>query len=92
VSPSSVAAAEQESPVHPTAAQARVIAAALHLFGRNGVAGTSLQMIADEIGVTKAAIYHQYKTKDEIILAAAEAELAHLQAVISAAEAERSAG
>ena len=82
---------EDESPDPPTAAQARVIAAALDLFGRNGVGGTSLQMIADEIGVTKAAVYHQYKTKDEIILAAAETELAHLEAVISAAEAERSA-
>ena len=49
-----------------------------------------MQMIADEIGVTKAAVYHQYRTKDEIVLAAAEAELARLEAVIDAAEAERS--
>jgi AcrR family transcriptional regulator len=47
-------------------------------------------MIADQIGVTKAAVYHQYKTKDEIVLAAAEAELARLGAVIDAAEAEPS--
>jgi AcrR family transcriptional regulator len=43
-------------------------------------------MIADEIGVTKAAVYHQYNTKDEIVLAAAETELARLEAVIDAAE------
>jgi AcrR family transcriptional regulator len=71
-------------------AQARVISAALELFARNGVGGTSLQMIADSIGVTKAAVYHQYKTKDEIVLAAAEAELAGLEAVVDAAEAESS--
>jgi AcrR family transcriptional regulator len=71
-----------------TAAQARIVTAALDLFARHGVGGTSLQMIADEIGVTKAAVYHQYKTKDEIVLAAAEAELARLQAVIEAAETE----
>jgi AcrR family transcriptional regulator len=47
-------------------------------------------MIADEIGVTKAAVYHQYRTKDEIVLAAAEAELARLDEVIRTAEAERS--
>jgi AcrR family transcriptional regulator len=47
-------------------------------------------MIADEIGVTKAAVYHQYRTKDEIVLAAAEAELARLAAVIGDAEAEPS--
>ena len=52
--------------------------------------GTSLQMIADQIGVTKAAVYHQYKTKDEIVLAAAEAELAGLRTVVDAAERERS--
>jgi AcrR family transcriptional regulator len=74
----------------PTAAQARIITAALDLFASHGVGGTSLQMIADEIGVTKAAVYHQYKTKDEIVLAAAEAELARLQTIIEAAEAEPS--
>ena len=45
-------------------------------------------MIADEIGVTKAAVYHQYNTKDEIVLAAGETELARLEAVIDAAESE----
>jgi AcrR family transcriptional regulator len=74
----------------PSAAQARIISAALELFARNGVGGTSLQMIADTIGVTKAAVYHQYNTKDEIILAAAEAELASLEGVVDAAEAESS--
>jgi AcrR family transcriptional regulator len=74
----------------PSAAQARIISAALDLFARNGVGGTSLQMIADTIGVTKAAVYHQYNTKDEIVLAAAEAELAMLEAVVDAAEAEPS--
>src|SRR6266545_7669763 len=73
-----------------SAAQGRVIDAALDLFAEHGVGGTSLQMIADEIGVTKAAVYHQFNTKDEIVLAAAEAELARLEAVIGAAEAETS--
>jgi AcrR family transcriptional regulator len=90
VNPSDVADLRDTSAVALTAAQTRVITAALDLFARHGVGGTSLQMIADEIGVTKAAVYHQYKTKDEIVLAAAEAELARLQAVIDAAEAEPS--
>jgi AcrR family transcriptional regulator len=74
-----------------SAAQARIISAALELFARNGVGGTSLQMIADTIGVTKAAVYHQYNTKDEIVIAAARAELAQLETVVGAAEAEPSA-
>jgi len=89
MSPARAAAASSPGPVEVSAAQGRIIAAALDLFARHGVGGTSLQMIADEIGVTKAAVYHQYSTKDAIILAAAEAELSRLEAVIDAAEAER---
>jgi AcrR family transcriptional regulator len=73
-----------------TAAQTRTIEAALVLFAEHGVSGTSLQMIADAIGVTKAAVYHQYNTKDEIILAVAQDVLARLEAAVTAAEAERS--
>jgi AcrR family transcriptional regulator len=73
-----------------TAAQTRTIEAALVLFAEHGVSGTSLQMIADALGVTKAAVYHQYNTKDEIVLAVAQAVLARLEAAVTAAEAERS--
>jgi AcrR family transcriptional regulator len=88
VSPAEVVPARQRGTLAPSAAQARIINASLDLFTRHGVGGTSLQMIADAIGVTKAAVYHQYNTKEEIVLAAAEAELARLEAVIDAAEAE----
>lgn len=47
-----------------------------------------MQMIADTVGVTKAAVYHQYNSKSQIVLAAAEAELARLEAVIESAELE----
>ena len=70
------------------AAQMRVITAALELFATHGVSGTSLQMIADAMGVTKAAVYYQFKTKEEIVLAVAELELTGLEAAIEAAEAE----
>jgi AcrR family transcriptional regulator len=71
-----------------TAAQARIVKAAVELFGEHGVGGTSLQMIADALGVTKAAVYHQFKTKEEIVVAAAEAELSRLETALDAAEAE----
>ena len=73
-------------------AKTRVISAALDLFAEHGVGGTSLQMIADAIGVTKAAVYHQFKTKNEIMVAAAEDELARLEAVLDAAAAEPDRG
>ena len=76
------------APSAPSAAKARIAAASLELFAQEGVGGTSLQMIADAIGVTKAAVYHQFNTKDEIVLAAIEVELVKLEAALDAAEAD----
>lgn len=70
-----------------TAVQMRIIAAAVDLFAEHGVNGSSLQMIADAIGVTKAAIYHQFPTKEAIVVAAVEVELESLDAALDAAEA-----
>lgn len=50
-------------------ARQRVLDAAINLFAEHGVRGTSLQMIADHLGVGKAAVYYQFRTKDEIVLA-----------------------
>src|SRR5262252_8483226 len=71
-----------------TPAQTRIIDAALVLFAQHGISGTSLQMIAHAIGVTKAAVYHQYNTKDEIVLAVAQQVLAGLEAALAFADAE----
>jgi AcrR family transcriptional regulator len=77
------------APITRSAAQTRILDAALKLIGENGVGGTSLQMIADEIGVTKAAVYHQFKTKEEIVIALTERELGGLEEALEAAEAEQ---
>jgi AcrR family transcriptional regulator len=71
-----------------SAPQIRIINAALDLFGEHGVSGTSLRMIADAVGVTKAAVYRQFKTKDEIIIAVTEMQLARFEDALEAAEAE----
>jgi AcrR family transcriptional regulator len=75
-------------PSRYSAAQTRIINTAIDLFAQRGVGATSLQMIADAIGVTKAAVYHQFKTKDEIVLAVVEADMAQLESALDAAEAE----
>jgi AcrR family transcriptional regulator len=74
--------------VRRTPAQSRILHAALDLFADHGVSGTSLQMIADAVGVTKAAVYHKFKTKEEIVIAVAEMELATLENALEAAEAQ----
>jgi AcrR family transcriptional regulator len=75
-------------PGDQTAAQRRVIEAALPLFAAHGVQGTTLQMIADAMGVTKAAVYHQFPVKEDIALAAAEEELSRVEDMLDEAEAE----
>ncbi|MGY1857948.1 TetR/AcrR family transcriptional regulator [Modestobacter sp. SYSU DS0290] len=50
----------------------RVLDAALELFSEHGFEGTSLQDIATRLGVTKAAVYYHFHTKDEILLALVE--------------------
>src|SRR5699024_8871206 len=51
--------------------RARLLATALELFGEYGVDATSLQMIANALGVTKAAVYYHFRTKAEITEAVA---------------------
>jgi AcrR family transcriptional regulator len=68
------------------AAQSRIIYAALDLFANHGVSATSLQMIADAIGVSKAAVYHQFNTKEEIVVATVEVELSRFEPALEAAE------
>jgi AcrR family transcriptional regulator len=68
-------------------AQRRTLEASLELFADLGVGGTSLQMIADAVGVTKAAIYHQFPTKDAIVVGVLEVELVPVEAALEEAEA-----
>ncbi|NKQ56564.1 TetR family transcriptional regulator [Amycolatopsis sp. K13G38] len=72
--------------------RARLLATALRLFSEHGVEGTSLQMIADALGVTKAAVYYHFKTKDEITEAVAEPGLRELDQIVTEAAAMRRPG
>ncbi|OZM70486.1 TetR family transcriptional regulator [Amycolatopsis antarctica] len=70
----------------------RLLATALRLFSEHGVEGTSLQMIADELGVTKAAVYYHFRAKDEITEAVAEPLLDTLARITEEAAAHRRRG
>ncbi|OBB13654.1 TetR family transcriptional regulator [Mycobacteriaceae bacterium 1482268.1] len=69
----------------------RLIDVAVDLFTRHSFAGTSLQMIADEMGFTKAAIYYHFRTREELLAAVVEPMREHLSDIVAAAEAQRSA-
>ncbi|MEV4439176.1 TetR/AcrR family transcriptional regulator [Streptomyces sp. NPDC049577] len=45
----------------------RIQQTALQLFLSRGYANTSLREIAEELGVTKAALYYHFKTKEDIL-------------------------
>ncbi|MBI3214830.1 MAG: TetR/AcrR family transcriptional regulator [Mycobacterium sp.] len=83
-------------PVAPRgSARDRVIDAALQLFADHGLRGTSLQMIAAKLGVSKAAVYYQFHSKDDIALAVVRpvfddiARLVTIAEAVSAPEARR---
>jgi AcrR family transcriptional regulator len=68
----------------------RFVDAAIRLFARHSFAGTSLQMIADEVGVTKSAVHHHFRTREELLNAVIEPLLAELRTAVEAAEGQRS--
>lgn len=45
----------------------RILEVSLRLFTDQGYDGTSLRQIAEELGVTKAALYYHFRTKEEIL-------------------------
>ncbi|MFJ7217227.1 TetR/AcrR family transcriptional regulator [Amycolatopsis sp. NPDC098790] len=70
----------------------RLLQTALRLFTEHGVEGTSLQMIADALGVTKAAVYYHFKTKAEITEAVAEPGVRDLDELVLRAAAQKRRG
>ena len=70
--------------------RARLIDAAIELFQQHSFAGTSLQMIADELGVTKAAIYYHFHSREQLLTAVVEPIYRQLEIVVEDAESLRS--
>ena len=75
--------------VRPADSRQRFIEAAIRLFARRSFAGTSLQMIADEVGVTKSAVHHHFRTREELLTAVVEPLAGELRAAVAAAETQR---
>ncbi|MFD0555697.1 TetR family transcriptional regulator [Stackebrandtia endophytica] len=68
-----------------------ILKVAIGLFAGQGVAGTSLQHIADAAGVTKAAVYHHFQAKEDILTAALAPAIASLESIVRNARAHSSA-
>jgi AcrR family transcriptional regulator len=54
--------------LHPRGdTRARIQEIAVELFSEHGYEGTSLREIAERLGVTKAALYYHFKSKEDIV-------------------------
>src|SRR5690625_5199399 len=56
------------------------------VFNRHGYEATSMGMLATELGISKSAIYHHVKTKEEILKSALDEALDGLEDVMDEAE------
>src|SRR6476469_2813219 len=74
-----------------TDTRTRLIEAAIDLFTQHSFAGTSLQMIADELGLTKGAIYHHFRTREDLLRAIVTPMLDELRIIVETAEQHRGA-
>jgi AcrR family transcriptional regulator len=52
--------------------RARILAAAIAVFGERGIAATSVSEVAAAAGMTKGAVYSSFTGKDELVLAMME--------------------
>lgn len=71
-----------------TDTRARIQQIAVELFTEHGYEGTSLREIAERLGVTKAALYYHFKSKEDIIQSLVEDYQGQMDALIDLARSE----
>lgn len=60
----------------------RVLSVAATLFSERGYAGTSIRDIAEVLGLSKAALYYHFKSKEEILAAMVEEPIAAIRGAL----------
>jgi AcrR family transcriptional regulator len=68
--------------------RARILAEAMQMFTRHGYHRTTLRLLADRLGITKAAILYHFPAKDHIIAALLEPFVAALEEAVERAAAQ----
>jgi AcrR family transcriptional regulator len=66
----------------PNDVRSRALAAATRLFAERGFDGTSIQLIADAVQVSKPAVLHHFPSKEDLRLAVLDGILQHWQGVL----------
>ena len=68
--------------------RARIQAVAVEMFTEHGYEKTSLREIAEARGVTKAALYYHFKSKEDIVRSLLEDYFGHIDALVAWGETE----
>jgi AcrR family transcriptional regulator len=68
--------------------RARIQAVAVDMFTEHGYEKTSLREIAEALGVTKAALYYHFKSKEDIVRSLVEDYFGRVDGLVTWAEAE----
>src|ERR1700742_783229 len=73
---------EHTSSAPRTDTRSRVQKVALELFAQQGYEKTSLREIAERLGVTKAALYYHFRTKEDIVASMFDDLMAQIDEII----------
>jgi len=63
-----------------------ILAGAADLFARRGYLGTSMNDVAEASGLSKGALYHYYRDKDQLLISIAESHVTRLVALVKSVE------
>ncbi|PZS29223.1 MAG: TetR family transcriptional regulator [Pseudonocardiales bacterium] len=68
---------------HVDARRRQILDGARTCFARHGFEGATVRRLEDEIGLSRGAIFHHFRDKDSLFLAAAEDDAAEMAAVVA---------
>ncbi len=66
--------------------KSKILDAARAVIGRNGIAGATVRVIAEEAGLSTGAIYHYYSSKEEILYDIMETNLSESTKIAAASK------
>ena len=69
--------------------RAHILGVAAALFAQQGFAGTSMNEVGRASGISKAALYHYFRDKRQIVAEIAQAHVARLEALVADVQARR---
>jgi len=67
--------------------RAQIIEATLRLVAKHGLAGTSMSLIADAVGISNAALYRHFRSREDILIAAHDALIDRVYAWLNSSNA-----